>query len=198
MGDFMSPSATTGRRHLHTRSVQFNGYLRDDGLWDIEAELQDTKTYPSPGYEHGELLPGQPVHHIFLRLAIDNDLVIREAAFDMKAIPFAHCGGAAANPETFVGLPLGRGWRRAVDDRMKGTLGCSHLRELLYGAATAAFQTVTSYRETHMPEIGAPKGPSGAPFYLNQCRSWAFDSPVVERLYPQFFQPGQSRMPDRD
>lgn len=185
----MTESAKIGRRHLHTRSVQFNGYLRDDGLWDIEAELKDTKSYTSPGYERGELPPGEPVHQIFVRVAIDNDMVIHEAAFEMRAIPFAHCGGAAADPESFIGLTLGRGWRKAVDERMKGTLGCSHLRELMYSVATAAFQTITSYRETNMPELGAPTGPDGKPFYLNQCRSWALDSPVVKRLYPELSRP---------
>jgi hypothetical protein len=172
---------------MHTRSVQFDGYLRDDGLWDIEAELKDTKSYRSPGYDRGELAPGEPVHQIFVRLTIDNDLVVRDAVFEMRAIPFDHCGGAAARPEAFIGTALGRGWRKAVDERMKGTLGCSHLRELMYSIATAAFQTVTSYRETNMPALGAPMAADGRPFYLGQCRSWAFDSPVVRQRYPQFY-----------
>ena len=33
------------RTHLHTRSVVYRGYHREDGLWDIEAEMTDTKTY---------------------------------------------------------------------------------------------------------------------------------------------------------
>ena len=31
------------RRHMHTRSVQCDGFLRDDGLWEVEAWLRDTK-----------------------------------------------------------------------------------------------------------------------------------------------------------
>ena len=33
------------RRHLHTRSILCEGFLRDDGLYDIEARIVDTKTY---------------------------------------------------------------------------------------------------------------------------------------------------------
>ena len=28
----------------HTRAVTYHGYQRDDGLWDIEAHLRDSKT----------------------------------------------------------------------------------------------------------------------------------------------------------
>ncbi len=27
----------TGRRLMHTRTVECNGYLRDDDLWEVEA-----------------------------------------------------------------------------------------------------------------------------------------------------------------
>jgi hypothetical protein len=182
----MNQGSDVGRKHLHRRAVQMDGYLRDDGLWDLEAELKDTRSYPSEGYERGELAPGDPVHHICVRLTVDHDLLVKNAAFEMKSIPFGHCQGAAANPQALVGMTLGRGWRRTVDERMKGVQGCSHLRELLYTLPTLAMQTLTPYREAHMPELGAPRGADGAPFYLNQCRSWSFESPVVAKLYPQF------------
>ena len=34
------------RAPQHTRTTVFNGYRRDDGLWDIEGELRDTKSVP--------------------------------------------------------------------------------------------------------------------------------------------------------
>ena len=39
------PSAATAasRRHVHTRTIRVDAYARSDGLWDIEAELVDTK-----------------------------------------------------------------------------------------------------------------------------------------------------------
>lgn len=36
---------SVGREHIHTRRVVSQGYLRADGLWDIEAGIEDTKTY---------------------------------------------------------------------------------------------------------------------------------------------------------
>ncbi len=32
------------RTHHHTRSTEFRGFRRDDGLWDIEGSLRDTKS----------------------------------------------------------------------------------------------------------------------------------------------------------
>ena len=34
---------SVGREHIHTRRVVSQGYLRADGLWDIEAGIEDTK-----------------------------------------------------------------------------------------------------------------------------------------------------------
>ncbi len=174
------------RRHLHTRQTTYRGYLREDGLWDIEGELCDTKPYAYADRERGRMPPGTPVHHMLARLTVDDALVIRDAHFEMRAIPFSFCAGAAADAASFIGITLGGGWRRAVDERMRGTAGCSHLRELLYNIATAAFQTISPYREEFMAERGAPTGKNGLPFFLDQCYSWALTSPVVARYFPQF------------
>jgi len=50
----MSPpeSKPVAREKLHHRSVVCQGFKRADGLWDIEAELVDTKTY---SYHNREL-----------------------------------------------------------------------------------------------------------------------------------------------
>ena len=45
--------AAAPREHVHTRSVVFRGYRREDGLWDIEAELTDAKTYTFNGPDRG-------------------------------------------------------------------------------------------------------------------------------------------------
>jgi hypothetical protein len=37
------------RRLMHTRSVECNGYLRDDDLWEVEARLVDTKPFAQRG-----------------------------------------------------------------------------------------------------------------------------------------------------
>ena len=77
-----------------------------------------------------------------------------------------------------VGETLGRGWRQTIQRHMGGVQGCTHLRELLFNLATAAFQT-------HTGAFG--ERPDGQPpAHLGQCLAWDFNGPVVARVYPMF------------
>ena len=81
--------APQARSHLHTRAVVFRGYHREDGLWDIEAELTDTKTYTLDRFEQGDLPPGTPLHGMAIRATVDDNLTIREIASSMDHTPIA-------------------------------------------------------------------------------------------------------------
>lgn len=179
---------TTSRRPLHTRSVTFQGYQRDDGLWEIEAELVDAKPFPYPDRERGLLPPGHPIHHMLLRVAVDDELIVRELACEMRHIPFSYCSGSAENLQQLVGLRFGPGWRRKIDERIGGTAGCAHIRELLYNIATAGFQSIAPYREMLAMQHQAAADHDDA-FYLDQCHSWSLQSPVVQRYMPHKAKP---------
>ena len=79
------------RRLMHRRSIECNGYLRSDGLWEVEAWLLDTKPFVQRDRFRGELQPGDPVHDIGLRLAIDDSLTVCEARAMMRATPYPTC-----------------------------------------------------------------------------------------------------------
>ena len=51
----LSPPAP--RTHIHTRTVTVMGYEREDGLFDIEAQMTDTKTYGFRNNWRGEITP---------------------------------------------------------------------------------------------------------------------------------------------
>ena len=38
-------NSNKSRRLMHTRVVECEGFLRDDGLWEVEASLRDTKPF---------------------------------------------------------------------------------------------------------------------------------------------------------
>ena len=180
--------APVSRRAIHTRAIRFEGFLRDDGLWDIDCELSDTKAEPMHRLG-GELLPaGAPVHLLRVRLTVDDRLTIRHVQTAVAAAPFDECRQPAAEPmQQLVGLTMGPGWRKAIDGAIGGVGGCTHLRELVFNAATAAFQMIPHYRATHGgTKVDAPSAGARPPFYMGQCMTWAFDGPVVQRLAPQF------------
>jgi len=175
----------TARRPIHTRRIAFEGFLRDDGLWDIDCELVDTKAEPIRMHERGMLPAGEPVHALRVRLTVDDDLKIHDVQTGVRAVPFDECHAAAADPmRKLVGLTMGPGWRKAIEGAIGGVGGCTHLRELVFNAATAAFQMIPGYKAqlegTPLAEAGTP------PFYMNKCMTWSFEGPVVQRLAPQF------------
>ena len=82
-------NSNKSRRPMHTRSVECEGFLRDDGLWEVEAWLRDTKPFTQRADRfRDELKPGDPVHDIGLRLAIDDSMTIREAEAMLRATPY--------------------------------------------------------------------------------------------------------------
>lgn len=179
--------APAHRRLLHRRAVTYQGYERDDGLWDLEAELLDTKDYAIAMFERGELAPGAAIHRMALRVTVDDDFVIRAIATAMDDTPLAECGSATDPMQAMVGVTMGRGWRQAIERVLGGTRGCAHLRELLFNMATLAFQTIPSGKLRREGLATPPQPVEGQPpFHLGRCSAWNVDGPAVARHYPQF------------
>lgn len=175
------------RTHLHTRTVVYRGYRREDGLWDIEAEMSDAKTYTIEKSERGPMPPGALVHGMAIRVTVDDGLTIREIVSSMDHTPFGECQGGKDPMQKMVGITMGLGWRHAIERLLGGTQGCTHLRELLYNMATAAFQTIPSYRDRLRREAGLPAPESTKPpHYVGRCLAWDVDGPVVARHLPRF------------
>ena len=174
---------------MHTRRISFEGFLRDDGLWDIDCQLSDTKAEAIAMRERGVLPPGEPVHLLQVRLTIDDRFTIHAVQTGVLNVPFNECHVPAGEPmQKLVGLTMGPGWRRMIDGAIGGVAGCTHLRELVFNAATAAYQMIPHYRATQagaakddIPVEGKP------PFYMGKCMTWSFEGAVVQRLAPRFY-----------
>jgi hypothetical protein len=168
---------------MHTRNIVCEGYRRDDGLWDIEARLLDTKAYPTREAERGRRPPGSPVHDMRVRLTLDTAMTVRAIEIAMPSHPYAGCLGAPPAFQSLVGCRIGPGWRKAIQERTGGVRGCTHLRELLMPMATVAFQTLHGWPEDDGTD--APARVDGDPGrVLNGCRAWDARGEMVARLYP--------------
>jgi hypothetical protein len=176
------------RKLVHERRVVTRGFLRDDGLWDIEGEIIDEKGYDSVDRERGTLPAGAPYHNMCARLTVDNDLRIHAVATSMPATPFAYCPGANEPTQRLVGISLTRGFRRAVEDAIGGVQSCTHLKDLIMSMATTAYQTIYSYQSQFMPELArATFNEETPPFFIDRCRTWERSTPVVALYYPKFY-----------
>jgi len=189
------------RELLHSRDIVLRGYQRADGLYDIEAQLTDSKSYGTANRDRRYINAGEPIHGMWLRLTVDETrrIVDCEAASDYT--PYAICPTAAPNFSRLVGLQIKPGFLREAAALVGGTVGCTHLRELLQQMATTAYQTIDPFRAKREADVaGDPDTPGsdslderatskmgGAPAILNTCIAYGTDSPVVQRRWPDLY-----------
>ena len=79
------------RKKIHNRTVHCEGFLREDGLWDIEGHLRDTKTYSFESDHRGEVKAGTAIHDMTIRLTLDDNLNIIDVVTIMDSHPYSIC-----------------------------------------------------------------------------------------------------------
>ena len=198
----MPLSPPIARELSHTRAITIHGYRRIDELYDIEASLTDTKAYGFPNEERGFIAPGEPLHGMFMRLTVTEDMTIIKCEAASDHTPYAICPGAAPNFARLAGLKIGRGFLKEANLRIGGTHGCTHLRELLQQMATTAFQTINPHRAKRETDAAKARGETisgeildariserwgGPPAILGTCIAYGTTSPVVGRRWPHLY-----------
>ena len=182
----MPLSEPAPRRLLHFRDIALRGYHREDGLFDIEATLTDTKSYSFSNHDRGEINPGTPLHKMLARMTIDEDMVIQRFEASTEFGPYVACPMAAPNFEALAGLTVGRGFLRAANERVGGIKGCTHLRELLGQMGTVAFQTMFGVRRRTADVPNSLQNPT-RPALLNSCLAYEDGSEVARRSWPEYY-----------
>ena len=183
----LSPPAA--RETLHRRRIDMHGYARADGLYDIEAWLEDTKAYDIDNQDRAGIAAAEALHGMWLRLTVSEDMTVQACEAAMDFTPYTICPGATPNFAALAGVVIGPGFNRAVKERVGGSQGCTHLRELLAQMATVAYQTVAPMRwrkarEARETAIARGESPPTArrAIPLNTCHAYAEGSEVVRRL----------------
>jgi hypothetical protein len=146
------PEIAIDRTLLHTRTITCEGYERADGLWDID------------GWG--------------LRMTIDRDLIIRNIVAVQDFTPFSLCPAITPSFTQLIGLSLGKGFRRAVREKVGGIRGCVHLVDLLAPMATVAYQTLDE------PLYRAAQKAGGRPYFINACHAWDETGALTAREFP--------------
>ena len=167
------------RLRLHTRRVSYEGWQRDDGLFDIEGRVVDTKEHD---YElaSGVRPAGAPVHDMWARLTIDGQCVVRAIETSIDAVPYpGGCDAIGPAYSKLVGANLLHGFRKALHDAVGGVQGCTHLTELIAAMPTAATQTFATLH----PDVGKH---GEKPFQLNRCHALETCTDTVRRYYPKW------------
>ncbi|SDE40892.1 DUF2889 domain-containing protein [Rhodospira trueperi] len=170
------------RTHIHTRRIDCQGYQRDDGLWDIEARIVDTKSYTFSNHERGHIAAGEALHDMVLRVTVDDDLVIRAVEAVTESSPFTICGDVTPNFQRLVGMSIGAGFSGRVKQALGRGEGCTHMVDLLKPLAATAYQTLHFRREEKRKAANTGERPP----ILDTCYALRSDGPIVAREWPEF------------
>jgi len=196
----LTPAAA--REPLHTRDIRIVGYRRADGLFDIEAELADTKSYGFVNRDRGYIDAGEKLHGMSLRLTLDETMKIVASEASTDHAPYAVCPSAAPAFSALAGLQIRPGFLREANHRVAGAVGCTHLRELLQQMATVAYQTINPYRAWREAQERGEKAEPGSDkldarisqrmvagrvSIVNSCRAYASDGEIVRRRWPELY-----------
>jgi hypothetical protein len=178
----------TSRKHVHTRAIDYRGFEREDGLWDIEAHMTDTKTYSFKNDWRGDVAIGEPLHEMLLRVTIDDEFIIRNVIAATDHSPFEMCPEITPVYSSLVGIKMGLGWRKAIRMKVGGVDGCTHLTELLFPMATVAMQTIWPLMRHRKNQSDSNVGESKKrPVVLNTCHAWSTESPVVKENAAKYY-----------
>lgn len=194
------------REHLHTRTVTCQGFLRQDGLWDIEGRIVDVKTYGFDNEWRGRVEAGTPVHEMWIRLSLDDRMEIKAVAVATDHSPFQLCPDILPNFQRLVGVKIGAGFTREARARLGGREGCTHIVEMLQQVATVAYQTMVAERGKALRKLqkaqdAAAKPPEAVadpaappsdkprrrPIVVDTCHVWRSDGPLVKQYVPEFY-----------
>lgn len=170
------------RQPVHTRQIRCQGFRRDDGLWDIDGCLIDTRTEAMETFGRGVIAPGEHLHEMWIRLTVDQQLTVIDIQAGTAKAPYPACGRFPRLFGKLIGARIEPGWTARVRLLLGGRRGCTHMVELLGPIATTAVQTVYAWRG----EVAA-QGPDdlGPPAdFIDSCHALTADGEAAQHLWP--------------
>jgi len=176
------------REKKHHRKIDCEGFLRSDGLWDIDVHMVDTRTYDC-AYDElhrgGVIEAGEAVHDMWLRFTIDLDFLIHDVHAASDQTPFSICPRAAEAMRSLVGLSIGFGWMKQVRERIGSERSCTHLMDLLGQLAATSYQTLHAALE----ERENKRESRDKPPIIDTCLALSSSGEVVKSRWPRFYRP---------
>lgn len=171
------------REEMHLRQLEFRGFRRSDGLFELEARLIDRKPHDFTPPADTRVVPAnQAIHDLGVRVVFDADMVVRAIGTFANAFPYRECPEGGRALQAMVGLRIGGGWSGEVRKRLPLSETCAHLKEILIPLASAAFQTMTVERLHLLDAVDA----KGTPVKVDSCYAYAASREIVLQRWPAF------------
>jgi Protein of unknown function (DUF2889) len=153
-------------RTIRVEAVEARSGDAMPGALLVRGTLEDRRPRGVPDWIQHD---GEVIHHMEVTLTVTwpNLLV---SAIDGAMRTFPHpgvCPDALPPLQSLVGVAVGRGFTRAVNERIGRERGCTHVAALILAmgpvvrqGAGAAFGFATQ------------RDPSGTPWFVNSCQAW--------------------------
>jgi len=177
-----------GREQVHTRQIICKAFRRRDGWWEIEGSVNDEKAEDVVFRSRPTLRAGETMHLLSLKLVIDNDYTIHAADARTTTAPWPACGETDAAYRKLVGLRIGPGFSQQVREHLGGSLGCTHLTDLLGQLANTYMQASWPDRMRRLWTLDADprRWPDlSALQFVGQCHAWREDGEALQLEYPE-------------
>jgi len=173
------------RREIHQRTIEMRAFARDDGLYDVEGRLLDSKPFDfvRPSAPDRAVPAGEALHDLWVRLTLDSDYVVRNIVASSDTTPWAICKEAESTLKTLIGQRVAQGWSSVVKEKLRGAASCTHLMEMLIPLATAAHQALRGMRRS-VPDLSQQ---------IDACYAFGRDRVVVQRLWSQLHGPTRDK-----
>jgi hypothetical protein len=143
----------------------------------IHGALTDHRPRNMPDWiEHD----GDVIHHMEVTLTVGwPDLVITAIEGTMRTVPHPGvCPDAVPPLQSLVGVAVGRGFTRAVNERIGRERGCTHVAALIQAMGPVVRQGAGA-------AFGFVKPGSGAmPWFINSCQAWREGGPLHRQFHP--------------
>lgn len=164
---------------IHQRNIKIETFRTRNQHIVVQGTLIDNRlirTYHLSGEER----PASTIHHMVIRLLVDEKLTIQAVESEMPTYPHPECPETRPDLEKLVGMPIARGFTMKLKAMFEKGTGCSHLTELIRAMAPAAVQgffTARSRKQRDNVSIENMKN-----LLVDTCWVWRKDGPAMRRL----------------
>lgn len=177
-----------GRELVHTRRIHCQAWRRGDGLWEIEATVEDLKAEAVPFRSRPAVGPGEHMHHMRLTFLIDGEHRIRDVHAETLQAPWPVCPEVGAAYRRLIGLCIGAGFRKRVFEQVGGEQGCNHITDLITQVGNTYMQAAWPERVARQnaidpdPRRWPDRGTLG---FVGGCHAWRRGGETLRREYPE-------------
>ena len=138
----------------------------------VRGTLEDRRPQGVPDWVQHD---GEVIHYMEVTLTVTwPDLVVSAIDGAMRTFPHPGvCPDALPPLQSLVGVAVGRGFTRAVNERIGRERGCTHVAALILAMGPVVRQGAGAAFG-----FAAPGDPDGTPWFVNSCQAWREGGPL--------------------